>query len=183
MLPASRIPPVARSEPAATSLRSRAALVSVPPSRPALAAPAPTVLDNANYFIATLLELPLAAWLTIGRGLIADHESLTVRQSAWSDVEAALSAYGLAVDAWHVRDTLETAVCLVSRQMPCWSRDERCQLAATHGAAEAAALALMAGPHLRVDIIRSLTAPFAPFTKSSFGCVESDPSFSPTRRS
>jgi hypothetical protein len=139
------------------------AVIVPAPLSPVLAIPAETGLDAVSEFLVGLLELPMASWLTIGRELMTDRHGLAVRQAAWSDVEEAIGAHNLAYSAWRVRDALETAVFLVSRRVPRWSRDERCQFAATHGAASAAALALRACAYVRPDVVRILCSPFAPF--------------------
>jgi hypothetical protein len=94
---------------------------------------------------------------------MVNREQSVVRQAAWCAVEEAIAAHGLALAACEVRDALETAIFLVSRPVQRWSRVERCQFAATHGAAETAALALRAGAHVRPGTIRTLCSPFTPF--------------------
>jgi hypothetical protein len=143
------------------------ALVALLPLSAGLAASAEANVDGVSEFLDRLLELPVASWLTIGRELMADRQGLAVRQAAWSDVEEAIGTHDLALAAWQVRDALETVVSLVSRAVPQWSRDERCQFAATHGAADAAALALQARAHVRPDVVRILQSPFAPFVEFS----------------
>ena len=165
MIPARRIASLARAESAAQSPRHRMAAVPLPPPSRGTALRAETELDGVTEFLEGLLELPMASWLAIGRALIADRQGLAVRQAAWSDVENAIGSYSLAHAAWHVRDALETVVCLVSRPVQDWSRDERCQFAAAHGAGEAAALALRARAHVRHDIVRILCSPFAQFIR------------------
>lgn len=112
-----------------------------------------------NEFVDRLAELPLISWLTIGRELSADR-SLSVRQAAWIDVETAIAAQRLGMAGWYVRDAIETAICLASRQKSRWSREERCHFASAHGAAEAAALALLARRHVPTESLRALCAPF-----------------------
>jgi hypothetical protein len=164
MIPVARIASPARSESAAqSSPRPRTAVTALPRAVLALSVPAETALDSVSEFLDGLVELPVASWLTIGRALMADREQLAVRQAAWSEVEEAIAAHNLAPAAWEVREALETAVFLVSRPVQCWSREERCQFAATHGAAEAAALALRARAHVRPETARTLCSPFAPF--------------------
>lgn len=174
MIPASRIASTIRSESVAQSPQLRMAVVALPPPSRGVAARTETDLDGVTAFLDGLFELPLASWLAIGRALIADRQGLAVRQAAWSDVEDAIGTYNLAVAAWHVRDALETVVGLVSRPVPGWSRDERCQFAAAHGAGEAAALALRARAHVRHDIVRILCSPFAPFLDFSWSVSESE---------
>ena len=87
--------------------------------------------------------------------------SLDVRQRALTDVANAIAEQGLEMVAWYVRDTIETAVCLASRQSSHWSREDRCRFASAHGAAEAAALALLARHHIAIESLCALCAPFA----------------------
>jgi hypothetical protein len=116
-------------------------------------------LDVVNQFVDHLAELPLIAWLAIGRELSADG-SLSIRQSAWIEVETAIAAQRLGMGAWYIRDAIETAICLASRQTSRWSRAERCHFASAHGAAEAAALALLARHHVSTESLHALCAPF-----------------------
>lgn len=118
-------------------------------------------LLSVDSFVDRLVELPLFMWLAIGIELMAEPEGLVVRQRAWCDVEAAIAEAGLGITAWHVRDAVETTACLVSRRQSRWSRAERCRFAATHGAADAAALALLAQPHIPAETLRVLRRPFA----------------------
>lgn len=146
------------------AVRPRGALLASPlPSRYAvLARTADGMREDAAEFLERLVALPLPTWLAIGGGLMADRDGLAVRQGAWADVEAALTAHGLAVVTWRVRDAVETVSFLVSQHAGRWSREARCQFATTHGAAEAAALALLTAGHVRADTVRVLCAPFAP---------------------
>ena len=162
MRTASRILSVVPSDGAATASRwLPAGIIPLPPVIAEPSAALSAALEDVDGFIDRLVESPLLVWLTIGRRLMADREGLTVRQSAWTDVDAAIAANGLGVAAWYTRDTVETAVCLVSRRMTRWSREERCAFAATHSAAEAASLALLARAHIPAESLRVLCAPFA----------------------
>lgn len=124
----------------------------------------PTVIEasagDVTAFVDHLLELRLPGWLAIGRGLIADRDGRFVRLSAWGDVERALAEHGLAVDAWQVREGLATAAWFVNRSGARWTREERRAFAATLGAADAAAMALLARPYISVETVRTLCAPF-----------------------
>ena len=146
---------------AGTSLRRRATLALLPPLSSELPATTEAALDAAMRFMDRLVELRLRDWLAVGRRLIADREGLAVRQRAWMEVDAAIGAHGLALAAWHMREALETAAFLVSQTASRWTREERRQFAATQGAAEAAALALLAQTHTRTDTVRTLWEPFA----------------------
>jgi len=112
-------------------------------------------------FLDRLLELSVVDWIRIGRSLIADRDALLVRQRAWALLEAAIADHRLGVAAWEIRDAIDTAACLATRGARGWSRDTRGCFASTHGAAEAAALALLARGHLRADAVAALTTPFA----------------------
>lgn len=116
--------------------------------------------DAVNDFLDRLTELALTVWLSIGREL-SESGSLPVRQLARADVDTAIAERALAIAAWHVRDAIETAACLASHQTWRWSRADRCLFASTHGAAEAAALALLAFQHIPAESLRALCAPFA----------------------
>jgi hypothetical protein len=62
---------------------------------------------------------------------------------------------------WSVRDAVDTAAHIATREAHQWSRQERGAFAAAHGAAEAAALALLVREHLPTETYRALTVPFA----------------------
>jgi hypothetical protein len=117
-------------------------------------------LEGVAGFLDHMAEWPLAFWLTIGRELSASG-TLLARQLAWADVEAALADQRLELAAWHVRDAIETTICLASGQRSRWSREERCAFAAAHGAAEGAALAMLVGKSIPANSMRVLCAPFA----------------------
>jgi hypothetical protein len=119
-----------------------------------------SALGLVNDFVDQLAELPLTAWLVIGREL-STKNSLGVRQAAWTDVERALAEQQLQLAAWYVRDAIDTAACLVCRQASLWPREDRCLFASAHGAAESAALALLARRHIPAESLRALCAPFA----------------------
>ena len=161
MRPASRIFTLSPSDGAQATRRHRTGIVPLPASVPELTPSADPALRGVNTFVDRLIELPLSSWLTIGSELMADREGLLVRQRAWSDVEAAISGAGLAVAAWYARDAVETAAYVVSRHTSRWSREERCRFAATQGAADAAALSLLAHAHIPTQTLRILCVPFA----------------------
>jgi hypothetical protein len=125
-------------------------------------------LELLDVFVDRLAELPLEGWLSIGRDLAAS-DTLPVRQLAWVEVDTAIADRQLAMAAWYVRDAIETTVCLASRQASCWSREQRWWLASTHGAAEAAALALLARHYTSDECRRTLCAPFARQLEESDG--------------
>ena len=123
--------------------------------------PAVGVLGRVDAFLDHLVELPAAEWLAIGEDLIADRNGVPVRHRTWAELEAILlrGRFGLAV--WKVREAVDTVAFLATREWPRWSRHERRLFAAAHGAAEAAALALLARDELPADAYRALIAPFA----------------------
>ena len=146
---------------AITARRRRTQRLPLPASVAELTLTEEPELLNVDAFLDRLVELPLSTWLTIGAELMADRDGLVVRQRAWSDVEAAIARFGLGITVWHLRDAVHTAAYLVSRHISCWSREERCRFAATHGAADAAAASLLAHAHIPVECLRVLYRPFA----------------------
>ena len=118
-------------------------------------------LASVSEFVDSLVEVPLETWLAIGRNLVADRNGLAVRQAGWGKVETAVREGDLGLAAWSVRDALDTVAFLASRHASRWSREERCAFAATQGAAEAAALALLVRARIRDETVRALCAPFA----------------------
>lgn len=142
----------------AATLARRLRAAQHPP--PEVGQPA-TSLGCLDGFLDRLVDLPLAEWLAIGESVVADRDRLPVRQRAWDELEAKLLSdrFGLAV--WRVRDAVDTAAHIASRELHDWSRAERGMFAAAHGAAEAAALALLARDVLSTETYHALTAPFA----------------------
>ena len=114
-----------------------------------------------DAFLHRLVDLPLAHWLAIGEALVADREYVPVRQRAWDKLESDLNDRRLGVAAWQVRDAVDTAAHIASRESHHWLSHDRACFAAAHGAAEAAALALLARDQLPIETYRALTAPFA----------------------
>ncbi|HKW10962.1 MAG TPA: hypothetical protein VJO33_11335 [Gemmatimonadaceae bacterium] len=130
----------------------------------------PGVPGPADAFLDQLVELPSAKWLAIGEALVADRDGIPVRQRSWEEVDATLIRGRLGLAVWRVREAVDTVAFLATREWPRWSRHERRVFAAAHGAAEAAALALLARDELPVEAYRALTAPFAscvPATESN----------------
>lgn len=117
-------------------------------------------LETVNAFVDLLVGLPLAAWLDIGRSISSDREGLRARRDAWDQLDTTITAQRLGLSAWYVRDAVETAAFLASRCTPRWSAEERRMFAAAHGAAETAALALLARVHLSAETLGILCAPF-----------------------
>jgi hypothetical protein len=126
-----------------------------PDDQPALAA--------VNAFADRLAELPVLAWLTVGRTLIDDPFAYAQRETPYAILEATINNQGLAVAAWYVRDAIETSAYYASRSIIKWTSKERRAFAAAHAAAEDAALAILVRPHLGDEDAAALCAPFAPW--------------------
>jgi hypothetical protein len=117
-------------------------------------------LAVVNAFADRLTALPIAEWLEVGRSESIDSAGMAQRATAFAILEAAIAAHGLGIAAWYARDTVETSACLAGCGMPCWTARERRLMAAAHGAAEAAALALLARDVLAPTDFAVLIAPF-----------------------
>jgi hypothetical protein len=137
--------------------RLRAAPLSPPEAEPPRATAS---LGRVDAFLDQLVELPLAEWLVIGEAVVAARERVPVRQRAWDELEAKLVSGRLGVTVWSVRDAVDTAAHIATRESHQWSRQERGTFAAAHGAAEVAALALLARDELPTETYRALTVPF-----------------------
>lgn len=125
-----------------------------------------SAMARAHAFVECVAELPVAEWLEAGDAIAGDAIAgdgalLPVRQQVWLALEAAIGDHGLGLQAWRVRDGVETAVCLVTRDASCWTAKTRRLFASAHAAAEAAALALLARDHLSKEAFATLTKPFA----------------------
>lgn len=118
-------------------------------------------LGSVDTFLDQLVDLPLAEWLMIGEALVADRDHVAVRRRAWDELEETLLRSRLGLAVWEIRDAVDTAAFIATRESHRWSRHERRTFAAAHGAAEAAALALLVRGDLPTDTYRALTAPFA----------------------
>ena len=134
--------------------------LALPTGGAELAVTGEQALGDVHAFLDRLIELPLPKWLAIGSELMADRQGLSCRQAAWSGVEAAIADLGLGLRAWYTREAVETIAFLVSRRVSRWSHNERCRFAATHGAADAAALSLLVQPHIPAGTLRILCEPF-----------------------
>jgi hypothetical protein len=150
------------------SLSSSAARAAKLARRLRASQPSPLEVDQPSQarrgvdaFLDRLIELPLAEWLAIGELIVVDRDHVPVRRRAWDELEAKLRTGRLGVAAWSIRDAVDTAAYIATCESHRWTRHERGAFAAAHGAAEAAALALLARDDLPAEIYRSLTAPFA----------------------
>jgi hypothetical protein len=118
-------------------------------------------LAAVNAFADRLAELPVLAWLAVGRTLINDPSIYALRGTPYAILEATINNRGLAVAAWYVRDAIETSAYYASRSILKWTSKERRAFAAAHAAAEDAALAILARPHLGAGDAAALCGPFA----------------------
>ena len=132
-----------------------------PDDQPSLAA--------VNAFADRLAELPVLAWLTVGRTLIDNPSTYALRETPYAILEATINNRGLSVTAWYVRDAIETSAYYASHAIVKWTSKERRAFAAAHAAAEDAALALLAREHLRAADFAALSAPFAAWVHEMSG--------------
>lgn len=150
-----------------TGTRVRASRLAVPRVITELTPRDDSSREGVNIFVDRLAELPAPEWVRIGRIVASDAAAVPVRRRAWTIVDEAITTLCFAVTAWCIRDAVETAACLASRTAPEWSRDGRLMFAATHGAAEAAALALLVRAHVDRDSVGVLCAPFGALVGSA----------------
>jgi hypothetical protein len=124
-------------------------------------------VTQVNAFVDWLASLPLALWLDVGRSVASERTRVMARGSAWEELQRALCAQELQIGAWFVRDAVETAAFLASHSVRRWSAADRRWFAAAHGAAETAALALLARPFLEAEQFEALCEPLAARTDCS----------------
>jgi hypothetical protein len=117
-------------------------------------------LALVNVFVDRLAELPYQGWLDIGRAQLADAARVSPRATTFAIHEATNAAHRLCIAAWYARDAVETSVFLATSDPAQWSADERRVIASAHGAAEYAALALLARDALAPTDFATLFAPF-----------------------
>ena len=117
-------------------------------------------VTRVHHFVDALCALSLAAWLEMGQRLLGDELGAAARAAAWTALDAAIAERRLGVAVWHVRDAVETAAFLATRRVPRMSRVERRAMVAAQGAAEEAAIALLAREHVRPADYETLAAPF-----------------------
>lgn len=118
-------------------------------------------LDRVNAFVDRLAELPVATWLEIGRTLAGDLEAQAARSTARAILDATLADRELGLAAWYAKDAVETSAFLASHSAGRLSSADRRAFAGAHGAAEVAALALLAEDHLSAEDFTALYFPFA----------------------
>ncbi len=120
-------------------------------------------LSRVDEFVDRLASLPFATWAEIGAGVSGDRDLLARRATAHTLLDAILADRQLLVTAWYVRDAVDTAAFLASRTAITPKSAQRRLFAAAHGAAEAAALALLAADHLARADRDVLCEPFAEY--------------------
>jgi hypothetical protein len=130
-------------------------------------------LALTKAFIEHLCDLPLESWLAVGRAVIASRDEAAYA-NAWRAVQQAIAKHDLGLAAWHLRDQIETLAYLASHSGMPLSREDRPVFAAAHGAAEDAALALLASSNVSAANLALLCAPFA--TQASGVAVKREPS-------
>ena len=118
-------------------------------------------LAPVDIFADEMAELPVEKWLEVGHALVADEAAASRRAAAIVALDAAIDRRELSVAAWYVRDAVDTCAYLASHTVPRWTSADRRIFAAAHGAAEDAALALLARDHVAPADFEVLFAPFA----------------------
>ncbi len=130
----------------------RAVVELTPHDEPALAA--------VNDFADRLADLPMSAWLEVGRSVMDSRSSDDSRPTSYAILAATINDCGLSVTAWYVRDAIETSAFYASHAVRCWKSGDRRAFAAAHAAAEDAALALLAREFLPASDRATLCGPF-----------------------
>ena len=117
-------------------------------------------LALVNVFVDRLAELPYQAWLAIGRAQLTAAARVAPRATPFAILEATIATQGLGFAAWYARDAVETSAFLATNGASQCSPGGRRVIARAHGAAEAAALALLARDALAPTDFATLYAPF-----------------------
>ena len=117
-------------------------------------------LGPVNEFADRLADFPVDEWLAIGRGLLTDRDHHASRAMSYATLESMLNDHGLAIAAWYVRDAVETSAYYATHSTRYWNSSGRRAFAAAHGAAEEAALALLARESLPAEDFELLSAPY-----------------------
>lgn len=151
---------VQRTATAKNESRPRGGRLPLPASVAELTEQDVPALESANAFLDRLGELPLSEWLDIGRAIETDRNALAQRSTAWVILDATIADRQLSVAAWYVRDAVETVAFLARNSGPKLSRTDRRAFAGAQGAAEEAALAVLARAHLSAQDFDALCAPF-----------------------
>jgi hypothetical protein len=118
-------------------------------------------LQRALLFVDALAAVPASSWVDIGRSLLADHEGLPNRVTAWAALNAIIADRQLRIATWYVRDALKTGVFLARRSGRLHSLADRRAFYAACDAAEDCALAYLALPRLAAADFDALCRPFA----------------------
>ena len=117
-------------------------------------------LALVNVFADRLVTLPYREWLDVGNSQIAGTATASQRATAFAILDATLGTQGLGIAAWYARDAVETSAFLATNGVPRCTAGDRRVIAAAHGAAEVAALALLARDALAPADFATLFAPF-----------------------
>jgi hypothetical protein len=128
----------------------------VSPSSPAR--PQSLIIDS---FVDGLARLSLSAWLDIGETLIAQRAMSGSRATAVAILDATIAVHQLQMDAWHVRDAVETAAHVAWASVSRRTREHRRAFFTARDGATDAALALLAQPHLAATDFELIHSPFA----------------------
>jgi hypothetical protein len=152
--------PAQARESSALAPRARTGRLPLPACVTALTPCDEPALAPVNAFADRLTTLPMHEWMDVGRSETADPARAAQRATAFAILEAAIAAHGLGIASWYARDTVETSVCLATGGAPCRTARDLRLIAAAHGAAEAAALALLARDVLAASDFATLFAPF-----------------------
>lgn len=121
--------------------------------------PPRTQPDAVEQFTDCLGDFDLDDWLAVAAAAEVDAP---IRSTATALLEALIAHLGLGVQAWSIRDDVETvASCLVNQSTRAASRRQALtRLRAARAAANAAALALLLRPLLLPDDFDVLVRPF-----------------------
>jgi hypothetical protein len=127
-----------------------------------------STLAEVGVFVDLLAGLALDDWLLVGRSAIGKRSAPERRATACGRLDATIRAHDLTVAAWYVRDSVETAACLAAGTVSRWQSLDRRMFSAAHGAADAAALALLARDLLPANVFALLMAPFTSVAPEPF---------------
>jgi hypothetical protein len=145
---------------APTAARIRGGLSALPTSVTDIAPCDEPAIETVDAFIDALAALPFEQWLNVGRALQNPATARPTRSTARAILEGVMAEQGQLVSAWYVRDGVDTAVFPATTVAASGTRPHRLLVAAAHGAAEEAALALMVGATLPAIDFDVLYAPF-----------------------
>jgi hypothetical protein len=114
--------------------------------------------EAAKQFVETLATLGLVDWLSVAASVTQTASS---REEANAALERVIVEHGFAVDAWSIRDDVETAFhCSVGATGVAPSPRDSLSLSIAREAASRAALALFVRPLLIAGDFESLYSPF-----------------------